>query len=381
MIEIKSNKLFISYKNKKLSFTEFFNEVNKLEEKFDNFKKYDDFILINEENPIYFYPLLFSLWKNNKKVIFPNRDFFSGKNLDFAKYIIKYDEIYQNSDFKSNLEKISEGDTIVFSSGSTGEPKGILNKKDSFFKNAQSVLIELKVSKIVSVTPLKPYLVSAISHFLVHLLSKSHLIFLETQNLKEDVEKNSSIYNELSYVGSPMQIVSMLPFIRNKNPKLFFSSGDLFYPQIISSIFDKFPDSKIFNAYGLAELSGRLFINKISENNFSKIGKNINRTEVKIIDSEVVVSSDLLFSGYIKGSEFIKRTSESFKTGDIVIEVDKELEFYGRLNDEIKVGGNKISLKYIEKKVSNVLTKDFTPILINKEHNLLGNIVILILYY
>jgi fengycin family lipopeptide synthetase D len=315
--------------------------------------------------------------EKRKRSFFQTEIFFEGKSFPFVKYIIKNGKVSENSDFKRT---IPVADTVLFSSGSTGEPKGIVNRKDTFFKNAEAVLQRIKVSEIVSITPLKPYLVSALSHFLVHLFSKSHLIFADISNLKEEVENYSQKYPNLSYVGSPMHIVSMLPFVKNSSPDIFFSSGDLFYPQIISTISKRFPNTEIFNVYGLAELGGRLFINRVSQENLSKIGKNIDGTEVKIVDDEVVVKSDFLFSGYIRGDEFFQRDIEYFKTGDAVIRVDGELEFFGRLNDEIKVGGNKVSLKYIEKKISPLLPKEITPILISREHELLGNITILILF-
>jgi acyl-CoA synthetase (AMP-forming)/AMP-acid ligase II len=373
MFKIESEKEFLSYKKESLTFSGFFEKVADIESKLKNL---DDFTLIAEENPIRFYTTLFALWKNNKKVVFPNRDFFEGKSFSFVKYIVKNGKVFENMDF---TKSILVEDTILFSSGSTGEPKGIVNKKEAFFENAKSVLEKIQISEAVSITPLKPYLVSALNHFLVHLFSKSHLIFADVLDLKE-IENLSYKYQNLSYVGSPMHITSMLPFIKNRTPEFFFSSGDLFYPQIISSISEKFPTTKIFNVYGLAELGGRLFINRISEKSISSIGQNIKGTEVNIIDNEVVVKSGFLFSGYIKGDKFYPRENEFFKTGDLVIKVDGELEFYGRNNDEIKVGGNKISLKYIEKKISPFLSKEITPILISKEHELLGNITILILF-
>jgi len=377
------NKKLLTYKDTTLTKNDFYTQVNAIKIKFDSFNLIDDFVIINEENPIKFYTLLFALWDCDKKIIFPNKDFLMGENIYFAKYIATIKKITLNT----KHEKVKNLDdniyTVLFSSGSTGKPKGIVHTKDTFVKNAQSVLSSINIQNITSVIPLKPYLVSALSHFLVHLYSDSHLIFVDTDDLNSivDISKNN---DKLSYVGSPLHIISMFPFIKNKNPELFFSSGDIFYPSVIEDIINKFKNTIFFNVYGMAELGGRLFINKIDNsidiNLYKNIGKNINNTEVQIVNDEVQVKSTLLFKGYIIDNNFYKRTEDYFLSGDKVIKVDNHYEFFGRKNDEIKVAGNKVSMKYIEQKISLALSNDYTPIIINEEHNLIGNILVLVIY-
>ena len=377
-----SDHYLITYNSISLTYKDFFVSVNNLIVKFDNFKEVDDFVIIKEDNPLKFYPLLFALWKMNKKVVFPNRDFFDGNNFEFVKFIITYDNIVSNNDY-TKLSVDNNIDTILFSSGSTGKPKGICHTNKTFIKNASFVKKELNINSITSITPLKPYLVSALSHFLVHLMSHSHIIFIDIEKIKE-VEQISKNIDNLAYLGSPMHIISMLPFIKNKSPYMFFSSGDIFYPAVIKDIFSLYPDTKFFNVYGMAELGGRIFINyldKFSDTvEFNSIGKSIDPIDVTINkENEVILQSDLLFQGYIIDGIFIN-SNNVFKTGDEVTKVKQHYEFFGRKNDEIKIAGNKVSMKYIEQKISISLSKNYTPIVISQKHELLGNILILILY-
>ena len=146
----------------------------------------------------------------------------------------------------------------------------------------------------------------------------------------------------------------------------------------------KFPLTLVYNVYGMAELGGRFFINKIDNNTdsdqYKRLGKNVNGTQIKIDEKEILVKSNLLFYGYIKDNVFLERKEDFFKTGDKVIMVDDHYEFFGRCNDEIKVAGNKVSMKYLEQKISLVMPDTYTPIVIYEEHHFLGNILILVLY-
>jgi len=377
------NDKFITYKNSSLSFEEFDKIVEKLKKKFNSFNNIKGYILIKEENPIDFYTLLFALWESNKKVVFPNRDFFNGDIFNFVEYIITKNNIIKNQDYIEIKELPKDADTILFSSGSTGKPKGIVHNKNTFINNAKNVLESLNHKEIVSITPLKPYLVSALSHLLVHKLSKSHIIFIDIDSLC-NIKDISKKYPNLSYVGSPMHLVSMYPFILNKTPEIFFSSGDVFYPALIGDILNKFPNCQFFNVYGMAELGGRLFINKIdketNKNNYKSIGKNIKDTQIMISNDEVTVKSDLLFFGYIKEDKFESRKDSYFKTGDKVILNSDTYQFFGRKNDEIKVAGNKVSMKYIEQKIASILPDSYTPIVVSQRHELLGNLLLLVLY-
>ena len=212
-------------------------------------------------------------------------------------------------------------------------------------------------------------------------MSDSHLIFVDY----EEVERIKDFYKAapaMAFVGSPMHIVSSVQFIgEDAKPLFFYSSGDFMYPNNIRKVVKRFPASVFFNVYGLAEIAGRFFMNKIDRHtgyaHYSSIGENIGGTECRIINNQVYLSSAFKFFGYITNSRFIPSKSKH-PTGDLVQQEGGITSLYGRANDEIKIGGNKISLKHIEKKISGIL-KDDICILFDMRHPALGTLFALAL--
>lgn len=386
LLNIKGEEALITARDKVLTRSAFSGRVAELCDELGRTLKGDGgFILIRDEDPLSFYPLLFALWSSGAKVVFPTKGIMeAGEEYGFYSHSIRFEDngllITENSSYTFEVEG-ADVDTIAFSSGSTGTPKGILHKGENFLKNARSVNEYIGLEGYRSITPLKPYLVSALSHFLVHYMSGSHLIFIDV----DDIDKVDEIYKycgNASIVGSPMHVMMAASAVSSKRaPRFFFTSGDFIYASSIETILDKFPGSIFFKVYGLAEIAGRFFINRIDGSTpptlYDIIGENIDGTSYEVIDGQIHVSSEFSFSGYVSGDKF-HPALRPHPTGDLVVEQDGFLSLGGRTNDEIKVGGNKISLRHIEGKAS-ALFKGDTVIMVSETHSLLGNLVCLVL--
>jgi len=346
----------------------------------------EGFIIINETDPLRFFTSLFALWDLGLKVSLPTEDFVKGiKDYGFYRSSLSFDgDEPRLTQVRGSVSMpgLDRGDMILFSSGSTGAQKGIMHLRENLLENAMAVNEVLGLASYSSITMLKPYLVSAISHFLVHYISGSHLRFLDLGEL-EAIDSYYDEDNACGIVGSPVHLMmAASKTSASRKPALFFSSGDFIYSSSIKRILGKFPGAVFYKAYGLAELAGRFFINRIDsgtpEAGMDALGGNIPGTSYAVREGQIYASSDYLFSGYLIGEDFVPATREH-PTGDLVKQEGGRLVLSGRLSDEIKVGGNKISLKYIESQASSVL-KDDIVVVIAQPHELLGNLICMVLY-
>ena len=370
LLQQTGSKPLITYQEKTLDRDSFSERTFQYLQKISDIPELADstWTIIDNSDPLEFYPLLFALWLNKNKVVFPSRDFFENSDsINYYQYAVSIDNgrilVSENSDYK--VIDLPKGDVVVFSSGSTGRPKGILHYRDNFLKNAQDVQEKVGFDQRVCLTMLKPYLVSAFSHLLVHYISGSHLVF---HDLSEAAGLTGMFdeYNNPGLVGSPMHIIIGLHNLWPKfRPPLFFSSGDFMSGITIKRCLEGNDSGVFFNVYGLAELAGRFFINKIDSSSdpetYEHLGTNLKGTRVEIIEDQLHVDSDYKYSGYIIDNQFFP-SPELHPSGDLVGRSGDNIFLVGRADDEIKIGGNKVSIKRIENQVKQALDLDIAVI-------------------
>ncbi len=383
-LEASENFTLLSSDQGEMSSHEFLQQVKLREIELEKLlkNKSDKSIILNNENPLTFYPIVFAALKNNICICFPTKKFIGGEEqISFAKYILSLNEqgdllLKDNVSFK-DIKMPKQTEIIVFSSGSTGTPKGIAHINNNFVLNAISVHEVLNIKQYTSLTFLKPYLVSAYCHFLVHIISRSTLYFRDFSDTKA-ISELGALDPEIGVIGAPLHLVSILKAApQNLNPKYFFSSGDFLHFSHSKLILELFPKTNIFKVYGLAELAGRFFIKKINkqtpEIEFDHIGENLDIHDFKLNDNQLFVKSKSLFFGYLKDNEFLP-AEDYHPTGDLAGYGAGGLELQGRESDEYKVGGNKVGIKNLEKKISPLFPED-QVILVPTPNPLFGNLI------
>lgn len=388
LLSIRDGRPLIQYRGTTLTRGDFAEHVESVASRLARFGelKAGHFVLIKEDNPLNYYALLFALWKNGNRVVFPHNSLLRGtSSFNQHRHAVMIGagnvEIAPNDRFADARISPDLGDTIVFSSGSTGNPKGILHHRNNFLRNAQGVSDIFPFRSYASVTLLKPYLVSAFSHFLVHHLTGACLIFSEF----DDPSATARIYAErpgLAMVGSPAHFqLSKWQDYATAAPRFFFSSGDYLSPSMISALLKRFPAAWIFKVYGLAEVAGRFFVKPISADTppaeFEDIGESIRGLSYTVQDNEIFVSSDILFSGYVQAGSFLPAQTPH-PTGDICGMAEGRLVLRGRKNDEIKIGGNKIFPRQIENKIGDLFGGG-KAVLIASTHPRWGTILSLVI--
>ena len=258
---------------------------------------------------------------------------------------------------------------ILFTSGSSGIPKGVPVSHEALFHNTNSTAKRLGLNhedKIFINTP--PYTTSSLVHVLT-LMSHGGCVVMEKGFMFGASLLGQIInHNCTGFGGVPVHFTRIIAgYEKNLDLgrlRFLMNSGDHLSASVIISIRKLFPALEIFCAYGLTEVGGRLCILSPSEIDLKKgsVGKPLDQMKITIRDEkgkklginqlgEVYVSGKCLMHGYLNNDEGNKvaMTAFGFKTGDFgKLDGDECLYLQGRKDDIIKVGGEKVSVKMIE---------------------------------
>jgi long-chain acyl-CoA synthetase len=262
------------------------------------------------------------------------------------------------SDFKD--EKLDENDLveILYTSGTTGDPKGVMLTHKNISSNikATSPLFPLKKleAKALSILPLTHIFEQTVG-FLLPLKYTSHIIYVHSyaliQSLAHEhkinllitvpeflkvllskIEANIEKQNKTTMFNAMLKFAA---FINNKSfSRLLFRSihkklgGKLKTIICGGAPLDANLEKKwntlgitVLQGYGLTETSPVIAGNTYKQHSFGSVGKILKGFEIKIEnDGEILVKGPSVFNGYFKNK---KRTQKAFtedgyfKTGDI----------------------------------------------------------------
>ena len=269
-------------------------------------------------------------------------------------------------------KKSSKREDILFTSGTTNLPKGVIISKKSFLHVIKILTRKLKHNKNDLELLSMPF---DHSFGLVRLrccLYKGSKILVNNGLTNFPAIYNFSQKNKitgLSLVPSGILVIKSL--LRNKVKEF---SKNIKYFEIGSSEINfetrdwlkkKFKTTNIIHHYGMTEASRSFLINRgLKDNlNFSSdiIGNILDGCEYKISNnfkSELLLKGKNLFEGYLNQNENEKRIENGwFKTGDIVKKKGRTLKLIGRIDNQINIGGNKLQAEFIEdliEKINNV---------------------------
>lgn len=249
-----------------------------------------------------------------------------------------------------DLKKDKKSGLVLFSSGSTGEPKAMVHDLDRLIlsykgKNTKSlrILVFLMFDHIGGINTLfnavatgltmvlpqnrdATYVASLIEKHRVNILpaSPTFLNLLLMSNAHRDYDLSS--LRLITYGTEPMP------------------------DSLLDRLHEQFPRAKFVQTFGTSETGINKTKSKSSDSTYMKLDED--DIEYKIVEGELWLRSDTQIEGYINRSNENFTDDGWFKTGDIVEEDDDGyIKIVGRSKEVINVGGEKVKPTEVESEV------------------------------
>lgn len=269
-------------------------------------------------------------------------------------------------------EKVSDEDVavMIFTSGSTSKPKGVMLTHKNLIHNTNSIIEYLKLTKNDRVEVVLPfYYCYGTSLLHTHFRVCGSLVinnkFMFPQDVLEDINK----YSCTSIAGVPSTYQILLRMTDMKNMKFnslryITQAGGMLANSFIKELIDTLPNTDLYIMYGQTEGTARLSYlppEKIKEK-LGSIGKGIPGVALKVVNENgecvkvnevghLIANGENVMRGYFNNPEETKMVIRDgwLYTGDLAqIDEDGYIYIVAREKNIIKSGGNRISPREIE---------------------------------
>ncbi len=260
--------------------------------------------------------------------------------------------------------------SINFTSGSTGEPKGVLLSHAAILDNCAASLEALGVAPGDRVViPIPFNFISAVSHFLVCVSAGACAIATEDKLMQHNLAQLIVSARANALGGAPLHLrwVSELCEQSPLPIRWLMASGDHLGVDVIETLERLLPDIRLLVVYGLTEVGGRCCVldrakaRRESPSNaaalIDSVGKPIRGLTVRVLDDdgaevptgeigEVVLQGESVFDGYVNRPEATADVLRDgrFHTRDMGrVDADGNLYVVGRKDDVFKCSGLKVA--------------------------------------
>jgi acyl-CoA synthetase (AMP-forming)/AMP-acid ligase II len=271
-----------------------------------------------------------------------------------------------NQDFNEN--EVAE---IIFTSGSTARPKGVILTHKNIIANTNSIIQYLNLSEVDKMLVVLPFFYCyGLSLLHTHIRVGGQLVLNNNFIFLASTINYINRYHCTGFAGVPSHFQILLRknklFRNTEFPSLRYvtQAGGKLAKIFIEEFIDSFPSIQFFVMYGQTEATARLSYlppEKLVEK-MGSIGKGIPGVELMVInldgnvilpgeEGEIIARGENVMTGYFEDpteTAVVLRDGWLF-TGDLA-KTDEEGYIFltSRKKEIIKVGGNRVSPKEIE---------------------------------
>ncbi len=276
---------------------------------------------------------------------------------------------------------------VIYTSGSTGTPKGAMIEHAGMINHMYAMINQLELDKnsVIVQNASHCFDISVWQFFNALILGAKTVIYdkdliLDPQRFIKQIIKDGATVLEVvpSFITVVMDYLE-INFKKLEDLKYLLVTGETVKPAVIKRWLKLYPGIKTVNAYGPAEASDDVtlyIIDQPPKGDSISIGKPIQNLKIYIVDQymnlcpegvcgEICVGGVGVGRGYLNDEE---RTRSSFmpdpfsnikgarlyKTGDLGTWLsDGNIEFSGRRDYQVKIGGYRIELSEIEARLIN----------------------------
>jgi acyl-CoA synthetase (AMP-forming)/AMP-acid ligase II len=269
------------------------------------------------------------------------------------------------------LERSTKNDQIamiLFTSGTTGQPKGVALSFNNLLSNTASIADYLQITKSDVCLSVMPFHFSyGNSVLLSHLWAGAHIHVLRNAAFPSEIVQRLLDREISSLPGVPTMFRSLMGRVDLKDyefPSLRYISiaGGALSEDELDELQLSFPNSNIFVMYGQTEATSRIsyLAPEMREKKRGSVGLPLPGVEVLVRDEgdrqlaqgqigEVCVRGPNVMAGYWEPDGLVNPPNGWLKTGDLGYQDDEGYLFLkGRRNEMIKTGGYRVFAKEIE---------------------------------
>jgi D-alanine--poly(phosphoribitol) ligase subunit 1 len=297
----------------------------------------------------------------------------------------KIKEIFKEATSTDDFQPIEGSETyyIIFTSGTTGVPKGVQISHTNLLSFVQWALSDFGITEGMRFLSQAPYSFDlSVMDLYPALVSGGSL----TPMRKEVINDFKQLFKTLPeleievWVSTPsfMDICLMEPTFNQENAKslkIFLFCGEELTKTTAQKLLERFPEAHIFNTYGPTEATVAISGVEITKELLQQydripIGKVKHDTNVYIMNEnellpdgevgEIIIAGPSVSKGYMNNNEktaaafFAYQGQPAYRTGDAGKIQEGMLIYEGRIDFQVKMHGYRIELEDIDHHLASV---------------------------